>query len=466
MQRYTFAALGALGALAATMAACAIVARDSRPSQPDAEALHVAMHQLSSVMVYDIFSPPQASRVYAYASVAAYEALRAGHPGYRSFAGQLNGLAPVPAPDPKAEYSLPLAGVHAFMTVGRQLTFSRTRMDSLRSAMDARFRGSLSPAVYDRSVAYGDTVAKHILAWASKDHFLQTRGYPKYTVSTAAGRWVPTPPAYMDAIEANWGVLRPFVMDSGSQFRPAAPPAFDTTKGSAYMRMVSEVLEAGRHLTDEQRAMAAFWDCNPYVMHVQGHTMFATKKITPGGHWMGIVAIASRNADADLMQSSEAYARTAIAMADAFIATWDEKYRSAVARPETMINAYLDERWEPVLQTPPFPEYPSGHSVVSTAAATALTQLYGSSAAFVDSSEVEFGLPARSFSSFQAAAEEAAISRLYAGIHYRPAIEEGAVLGRKVGTLLVSRVTTHDPEAAKRVVAVAAPARGAATGRP
>lgn len=452
-----------LGALAATMAACTIVARDDRPRQPDAEALHAAMHQLSSVMVYDIFSPPQASRVYAYSTVAAYEALRAGHPGYRSFAGQLNGLAPVPAPDPKAEYSFALAGVHAFMTVGRQLTFSRPRMDSLRSAMDERMRSGLSPAVYERSVAYGNTVAEHILAWASKDNFLQTRGYPKYTVGTAGGRWVPTPPAYMDAIEANWGVLRPFVMDSGSLFRPAPPPAFDSTKGSAYMRMVSEVVETSRHLTDEQRAIAAFWDCNPYVMHVQGHTMFATKKITPGGHWMGIVAIASRDADADLMRSSEAYARTAVAMADAFIATWAEKYRSNVARPETTINAYLDEKWEPVLQTPPFPEYPSGHSVVSTAAAAALSQLYGDSVAFVDSSEVEFGLPARSFPSFAAAAAEAAISRLYAGIHYRPAIEEGAALGQKVGSLVISRVTTHDPRAT-RVVAAAVPPRAATAG--
>ena len=453
-----------LGALTVAMAACAIVARDDRAHEPDAEALHAAMHQLSSVMVYDIFSPPQASRVYAYSSVAAYEALRGGHPGYRTFAGQLNGLAPVPAPDPKAEYSYSLAGVHAFMTVGRQLTFSRARMDSLRSAMDERMRTGLSPAVYERSIAYGDTVAKHILAWASKDHFLQTRGYPKYTVSATPGRWVPTPPAYMDAIEANWGVLRPFVLDSGNLVRPAPPPAFDTTKGSAYMRMVSDVLETSRHLTDEQRAIASFWDCNPYVMHVQGHTMFATKKITPGGHWMGIVAIASRQTDADIMRSSEAYARTAIAMADAFIATWAEKYRSNVARPETMINAYLDEKWEPVLQTPPFPEYPSGHSVVSTAAAAALTQLYGDSLAFVDSSEVEFGLPARRFPSFRAAAAEAAISRLYAGIHYRPAIDEGAALGQEVGSLVVARVTTHDPAAA-RVVAAGSARRAAALGR-
>jgi hypothetical protein len=148
-------------------------------------------------------------------------------------------------------------------------------------------------------------------------------------------------------------------------------------------------------------------------------------------------------------------------MADAFIGTWDEKYRSNVARPETMINAYLDERWEPVLQTPPFPEYPSGHSVVSTAAAAVLTQLYGSSAAFVDSSEVEFGLPARTFASFEAAASEAAISRLYAGIHFRPAIEEGAVLGRKVGALVVDRVITRERVASAGTVA-SGPAAGAA----
>jgi hypothetical protein len=172
---------------------------------------------------------------------------------------------------------------------------------------------------------------------------------------------------------------------------------------------------------------------------------------------MGIVGLASRRANADIMRSAEAYVRASITMADAFIGTWDEKYRSSVARPETMINAYLDEKWEPVLQTPPFPEYPSGHSVVSTAAATVLTQLYGSSAPFVDSSEVEFGLPARTFPSFQAAAAEAAISRLYAGIHYRPAIEEGAVLGRNVGNLVISRVTTRLPEA-KRVVAAGLPA--------
>ena len=455
-------ALAVVGAVVVATG-CAIVARDARPRQPDAELLHAAMQQLTDVIVYDIFSPPQASRVYAYATVAAYEALRHGHPGYRTLAGQVNGLAPLPAPTPGAEYSLPLAGVHAFMTVGRQLTFSRPRMDSLRSAMDDRIRASgVSAEVAERSIAYGDTVAKHILAWAAKDHFAQTRGYPKYTVMSTPGRWVPTPPAYMDGIEANWGVLRPFVMDSGGQFRPKAAPAFDSTPGSAFMKGAREVQQTVNGLTAEQREIAAFWDCNPYVMHVQGHAMFATKKITPGGHWMSIVAIASREADADLMRSAEAYARTALALADGFIASWDEKYRSNLARPETIINAYLDEKWEPLLQTPPFPEYPSGHSVISTAAAEVLTGLYGTAFSFVDSSEVRYGLPVRSFPSFEAAAAEAAMSRLYGGIHYRPAIEDGVRMGRDVGTLVNARVVTRDPTVARTVAAGGAPKRAAA----
>ena len=438
---------------------CVVVTRDGRPRQPDAELLHAAMQQLTDVMVYDIFSPPQASRVYAYATVAAYEALRHGQPGYRSLAGQLNGLTPPPEPKAGVEYSMPLAGVHAFMTVGRQLTFSRARMDSLRSAMDERIRSSgMTAEVAERSIAFGDTVAKHILAWAGKDRFVQTRGYPKYTVTSAPGRWVPTPPAYMDGVEANWAVLRPFVMDSSSQFKPAPPPPFDSAATSVFMATAREVRDAVKNGTDEQRAIAAFWDCNPYVMNVQGHTMFATKKITPGGHWMSIVAIASREADADLIHSADAYMRTALALADGFISAWDEKYRSNLVRPETVINAYLDESWQPLLQTPPFPEYPSGHSVVSTAAAAVLTQAYGDSFAFVDSSEVGFGLPARTFRSFNAAAAEAAISRLYAGIHYRPAIEHGATMGRQVGALVNARVVTRDPQLAKVALGAASSA--------
>lgn len=434
--------LAALGAVALVGASCSRRVAPERPAAAHAAALHDAVHQLTGVIVYDIFSPPQASRVYAYASIAAYEAIRHGDSAYRSLAGQVNGLHAVPAPPAVADVSLPLAGVHAFMTVGQALTFSRARMDSLRAAMVARYERELPGEVYRRSIAYGDTVARHILAWAAGDGFKESRGYPKYSVVARPERWIPTPPAYMDGVEPHWGTLRPFAMDSGSQFRPRPPHPFDTTASSPFMREVREVYEVTRALTSEQREIAGFWDCNPYVMHVQGHTMFATKKITPGGHWMGITGIAARKAGADLVASAAAYARTAIALADGFIASWDEKYRSALVRPETVINRLVDEAWEPVLQTPPFPEYTSGHSVISNAAAVVLTDVFGDGFAFSDSTELEYGLPVRSYPSFANAAAEAAISRLYAGIHYRRAIEEGSEQGRRVGALVVSRVRT------------------------
>jgi hypothetical protein len=215
------------------------------------------------------------------------------------------------------------------------------------------------------------------------------------------------------------------------------------TQGSPFYLQVKEVFETGKNLTEDQRAIAAFWDCNPYVMNVRGHAMFATKKVTPGGHWMGIVGIAARKSRASLIQSADAYARTAVALADGFISSWDEKFRSNVVRPETMINAQLDESWQPLLQTPPFPEYTSGHSVISTAAATVLTDQFGNNFAFTDDTEMEYGLPSRSFPSFNTAASEAAISRLYGGIHYRMAIEEGVMQGRRVGELVVERVKTR-----------------------
>lgn len=425
-------------------AACSRTVDTPPPTEiSDVALLHEAVHQLSNVIIYDIFSPPQASRVYAYASVAAYETLRQGDTTYRSLAGQVNGLTPVPAPPAVSQLSLPLAGVHAFMTVGQALTFSRARMDSLRIAMDKRYESRLPAEVYRASIAYGDSVAKHILAWAGEDRFKQSRGWPKYSVTQSRGRWIPTPPAYMDAIEPHWGELRPFVMDTGSQFRPEPPLPFDSAASSPFMKEAREVYEVKAKLTDEQREILAFWDCNPYVMHVQGHTMFATKKITPGGHWMGIIGIAARKAGADPLRSADAYARTAIALADGFISSWDEKYRSSLIRPETYINRYIDEKWEPMLQTPPFPEYTSGHSVISNAAATVLTEVFGDNFAFTDSTEMEYGLPIRSFKSFRDAADEAAISRLYGGIHYRRAIEQGSAQGKRVGALVVERIHTR-----------------------
>lgn len=186
-----------------------------------------------------------------------------------------------------------------------------------------------------------------------------------------------------------------------------------------------------------------FWDCNPYKMNVKGHVMYAEKKITPGGHWMGITGIASKAKNLNWRQTAEAMAVASIYLFDAFISCWDEKYRSVLIRPETYINRYMDEEWTPLLQTPPFPEYTSGHSVISTAASQALTGLLGEPFYFLDSTEVKYGLGTREFNSFREAAEEAAISRFYGGIHYLPAITNGVDQGRAVASWIEGRIRTR-----------------------
>lgn len=157
---------------------------------------------------------------------------------------------------------------------------------------------------------------------------------------------------------------------------------------------------------------------------------------------MNITRLACRKIGANTIQSLEAYACLAITISDAFISCWDEKYRSNVIRPETYINKYIDASWMPLLQTPPFPEHTSGHSVLSSASAIMLTKVFGDNFSFTDSTEVEFGIPARHFISFKHAAKEAAISRFYGGIHYMPSIDNGFVEGVDIGNYMVRRLKT------------------------
>lgn len=411
----------------------------------DPAYLHNSMQAITDVIVHDIFSPPVASRIYTYSSVAAYEAMVPGNPNYQSLAGQLKGLEAGPQPEAGKEYCYPLAGAKAMLVVGKKLIFSEEKIDEHEAKMLAEFQKVNMPKdVYERSLAYGEAVGKHILAWADKDNYKQTRTFPKYAINDEPKRWKPTPPDYMDAIEPHWNKIRPFVLDSAQMFKPVPPPPFNMTdKNSQFYKDAVEVQQAlnvPEAEKNERIAIAQFWDCNPYVSHHKGHVMFATKKITPGGHWVGITKVACQQSKADIMKSAQAYTLCSLSLVDGFISCWDEKYRSEVVRPETVIQTFIDPSWAPLLQTPPFPEYTSGHSVISTAAATALTSVFGDNFAYTDSTEVAYGMTVRSFKSFKHAAEEAAISRLYGGIHYTPACKYGVEQGRKVGELVVSKI--------------------------
>jgi hypothetical protein len=279
------------------------------------------------------------------------------------------------------------------------------------------------------------------MAWSKKDNYAQTRSASKYTVNRKDGRWIPTPPMYAQALEPHWGEIRPIVLDSASQIPAPEPPPYNMKdKNSTFYKAVIEVKNMGDSLNKEQRHMADFWDDNAFKLNVIGHASFATKKFSPGGHWMNIAGVGSQIAKADFGTTVTAYTETSIALFDAFIHCWYVKYKANSVRPETVITKLIDPDWRPYIQTPPFPEYISGHAVISAAAAEVLTEDFGNNVAYTDSSESEFGIAPRTFQSFRAAAEEAAMSRVYGGIHYKNACIVGNMTGRKVGQLVKQKL--------------------------
>jgi PAP2 superfamily len=409
----------------------------------DAFSYSKTVKELNEVVKFVGFAPIVASRNYAYANIAAYECIAAGYPKeYNSLAGQINGLTAMPKADTTKPIDFEFASLLAFCKVGEAVTFPEGSMkeyvDSLKKFAD---NTGMPSAMFDNSVAFADSIGKAILAWSKKDNYAQTRSASRYTVLDSPGRWVPTPPAYASALEPHWREIRTIVMDSANQFMMPRPIKFDVTnKSGAYYKQVMAVKNAVDSLTDEQKHIAEFWDDLGGKLNVVGHIQFVTKKFSPPGHWMNIVGIASQKAKASFRKTVAAYTLTSICMFDAFIQCWDEKFRSNMIRPETVINKYIDQDWRPYLQTPPFPEYTCGHSTVSSAAAEALTKMYGEKFNYTDTSELEFGIANRSFTSFKQAAEENNMARFYGGIHFHPSCLVSTEYGQKVGSFIVGKL--------------------------
>ncbi|WP_157543941.1 vanadium-dependent haloperoxidase [Mucilaginibacter paludis] len=415
---------------------------DSRKvSMPaDSDIIHENEDKLTHLIIYDVFTPPVASRIYAYASLASYEAIRFQNPQYKSIIVDLKGFNAPPVPIKGKEYNFTLSAIKAFFTVVRKVTFSVDSLNSYEDGLYSRFKSQLDDSTYARSVAFGEKIGKVILKRASTDNYPQTRAKPKFLGSSEPGKWHPTPPDYLDGVEYCWGTMKTLVLDSSAQFAPPPPPPFSNDKKSEYFQQNFRVYDQSKHLTAEQKNIARYWDDNPFVMQHSGHMMFANKKITPGGHWIGITAIACKKTHADAVKTAQAYALTAVAMFDAFISCWQEKYRSSYIRPVTVINDKIDATWLPMLQTPPFPEYPSGHSTITRSAAVMLTHLFGENFAFQDTSDLHYIGMQRHFNSFIQAANEASISRFYGGIHYINSVNAGADQGKKVTEYMIKKL--------------------------
>jgi hypothetical protein len=399
--------------------------------------------KLNEVVMDNNFPPIIASRNYTYANIAAYECIAAGDSNYLSLGGQLKELPVMPKPDTtKQKIDFHLAALLAFVKIGNAVTFPEGSMMGYYEELKQQADSVGMPAsVLNHTIAFSDSVSTAIMRWSKKDRYAQTRTAVRYTIIDSPGRWIPTPPAYQSALEPHWMEIRTMVMDSASQFMPSPPPVFNVTdKHSLYYTEVMKVKQAIDSLTPEQKHIADFWDDLNIKLNVSGHVQFMSKKFSPPGHWMNIAGIAAEKSKADFNTTVFAYALTSIAMFDAFIECWDVKYLYNTVRPETVINKYFDPNWRPWLQTPPFPEYTCGHSTVSSAAAEALTKVFGDNFAYTDTSELEFGIKNRSFTSFRQAAEENNRARFYGGIHYHNSCIQSTVQGRKIGDFIIRRL--------------------------
>jgi hypothetical protein len=384
-------------------------------------------------------SPPVAARTLAYLGLGLYESIAPGTPGRRSFAGQLTELESLPEVQPNEPLHWPTVANATLAALTRMLLPNApadwmARFDTLERNMPVAQAADFNPAertpeVIIRSETHGRLLAMAIMTWARTDGGHDVVGARRvrldagYVPPSGLGAWVPTPPRFARPLLPYWGTNRTF-MKGVQKCDPPGPPRYDESPQSAFYREAHEVHRASVQPTEEERRIALYWADDP------------GKTPTPAGHWAWILTDLLRDRKADLATASERYARLGIAMSDAFVATWKVKYATNLLRPVTYIQLAFDPNWvPPLMETPPFPEYPSGHSVQSGAAAAVLESFYGREAAFEDRTHNDRGWGPKRFASFAAAADEAALSRLTAGIHFRSAIEHGAKQGRCIGAL-------------------------------
>lgn len=391
------------------------------------------------VIMEDGFGPPVAARIHAYSNLAGYQASYMSEPGYTSMVGKLNGFSTCPQPQPGATYDYRVATVAAMQVACSKLLYRISISDSLAAVQFAKLKAEVPADVFDRSKTFGIDVGKAITAYAKADGYPRTQGLPDYEWPRCDSCWIPTPPNFAKPLSPYCGQVRTIVLTGAREF--SVPPSipFSTDKKSAFYKAAMEVITVSKNLTDEQKEIANFWNDNPVLTNYHGHFVYNSRQISPGGHWMNIAHRVLADHQASMVRSFEVYSTVAFALFDGFTACWAEKFRGNLIRPVTYINQYIDKTWEPMLQTPPFPEHASGHSTITAAAAVVLTAHFGD-VAFTDSTEVPFGWKPRSFKSFKAAAEEASVSRLYGGIHYRRGCDAGNEHGTMIGDAIVRRV--------------------------
>lgn len=391
--------------------------------------------------LYDVIksegtAPPPASRIYGIVSVALYQSIVSGSKTHKSLVGQLNGLESMPRSGTKKTFHWPtVANATLAQTIrGVFASLKPENLDAI-NMLEAEFNSTFETEVkkkeFNRSVDRGRQIADAILAWAAGDGFSVSSNCT-YAPAQAPGAWEPTPPAFNpNPLQPCWGQIRPMVLNSLAECAAAGHPVFDTDPASQFYAAAQEVYQVGVNLTDGQKTIAQFW--------ADG----AGATGTPPGHWIAIVGQFARNEPLSLAAAAEAYVRVGIAVHDAFIQCWNDKYVTNLQRPVTYIQDHIDADWFPWIATPNFPTYSSGHSTQSGAASFVLTDMLGTHP-FTDTTHTDHGLvppqTPRTFNSINDAANEAAMSRLYGGIHYPFDNSDGLASGQCIGMIITESV--------------------------
>jgi len=378
------------------------------------------------------FTPPVAARAFGYVGLTLYESIQPGMPASQSFSGLLNELENVPQPENAAILHWPTVANNAMATVVAEL-FSNTSEDnllglqSIKDTYNAQYSASISAESFSESVAYGELVANHIFSYSMTDggYNCQLYNFPEdFVPVTGPGMWVPLQGQM--ALHPYWGSNRAFVAaNNDPAILPTYLPDFSTDESSDFYAYAFETYEAVNNATTDQIHIAQWWADGPNT-------------ITPPGHSISLMAQTLEETEAKLDEAALVYSLLGMSLSDAFLACWEVKYIENVIRPVSYIHEHIDSEWNTIVGTPPFPEYVSGHSSQSGAMGTIMTHFFGDDYAFTDNTYAgEIG-DARSFDSFWDAANEAAVSRLYGGIHYAFSNDEGLYLGERVAENFLS----------------------------
>lgn len=402
-----------------------------------ADDIHLLNRKLLEISMEDIFNPPVASRVFCYPNLAAFEVY--SHKKNISPINQLypNTIKTLVADTSQIDYSL--AAVYAYLKISRQLVFSEHLVDSLKNIIDLKLENQ-DEAIISQTISYSEKVCADIISFIQNDNYEKVKSDDFYTLKNTDSSWVLTPPTYAQPLEPNWKNLRPLAIGSVDTLSYIKKPNFSKDKNSDFYKAALEVYQQSK--SSDQKAtqeIALHWDCNPNEYNNKGHNTFFVHKISPPGHWVNITKILCKNNQANLEKTIKAYALVTVSIFDAMIACWHIKYTEELLRPVSYINRYVDPTWQPFIETPPFPEYTSGHSSVSGASSQVLSSLFRQTK-FTDDTEVEFGLKERTFDNIIQAGEEASISRFYGGIHYKFGVDNGLAQGRKIGNLILKKL--------------------------